>query len=177
MKKIFSQVVNLKKLKNIIKEEKIIINGNEKTIYRVKREHNYYQIPGRGTLDRCRWLVQKEEMKYICSIHPVSSITCKMPHLKFYHNRKYKNLSIGVGEYGRNWALKCPAKFKDDFSKDDKVEKFKHLKRVADDLGIETYIPEILKYLEKINENNYKEYINKNILEELKKDEYNLFTI
>ena len=78
-------VENAEKLKEIIDKEIINVNGVEKEIYVAKKEHNYYDIPERGTLDRCRWLVKKGEMRFICSIHPVSSITCKMPHLKFYH--------------------------------------------------------------------------------------------
>lgn len=149
----------LKSVKTVI----VNINGRDVQIYKVDKMHNYQDIHDRGHLDRCRWLVRKSDTIFVCGIHPVVSITCDMPHLKFFFNRKTKHLSLGVGEYGRNWALKCPAKF-DRTILDFKLSKLYHLKSVCDDLGIETRLPVIISYIEKITENNYTSMLDVDIL-------------
>ena len=150
-------------LKNEIQEIIVNINGNNIPIYKVNKKHNYKDIPDRGNLDRCKWLVQKSETVFVCGIHPVVSITCDMPHLRFFFNRKTKHLSLGVAEYGRNQALKCPAKF-DKTRIDFKLSKLYHLQRVCDDLKIDTRLPEIISYIKKMTPNNYMSMLDVDIL-------------
>lgn len=152
-----------KLLKNEIREIIVNINGNNISLYKVDKKHNYQDIPDRGNLDRCRWLVKKSSDVFVCGIHPVVSITCDMPHLRFFFNRKNKHLSLGVSEYGRNWALKCPAKF-DKAKIDFKLSKLYHLQRVCDDLNIDTRLPEIISYIKKMTSDNYISMLDVNIL-------------
>lgn len=140
------------------------INGNNITLYKVDKQHNFMDIPDRGYIDRCRFLVKKSDTMFVCGIHPVSSVTCDMPHLRFYFNRKTLNLSIGVGEYGRNWALKCPVKFGSDII-DYKLSKLNHLNQVCLDLGIETHLPKIIDYISGITINNFESKLDINILD------------
>lgn len=150
-------------LEKEIYEIKTNINGIEIPLYKVDKKHNYQDIPDRGHLDRCRWLVKKSDKMFICGIHPVVSITCDMPHLRFFFNRKTKHLSLGVSEYGRNWALKCPAKF-DKTKIDFKLSKLYHLQRVCDDLQIETRLPEIINHIKKMTPTNYMYMLDVDIL-------------
>lgn len=150
-------------LKNSIQEISTSINGNTIKLYKVAKQHNYQDIPDRGNLDRCRWLIKKSNTVFVCGIHPVVSITCDMPHLRFFFNRKTKHLSLGVGEYGRNWALKCPAKF-DKSHIDFKLSKLYHLQHVCDDLKVDTWLPEIIAYIRRMTVDNYKSMLEVNII-------------
>ena len=147
-------------LKDNLKEECHTINGKCIKLYKYRGKKQNYTIPDRGTIDRCTWLRQKSEDLFVCGIHPVTSITCVMPHLRFWHNKQHNNLYIGTMQYGRNWALKCGVEF-DKNSIDLKIDKLTHLKLVCDDLGIETYIDDIIKVAKSLNINNYTKILNK----------------
>lgn len=104
--------------------------------------------PDRKESPRCHWLFEKEGT-YRCRVHPVRSVTCGMPHCRFYHNANTHSTSIGVSQYGRNWALKCPVEFGpyDEESVQSRILWLDRLNAVADDCGIKTFLPEILDYL------------------------------
>jgi hypothetical protein len=105
--------------------------------------------PNRGTIERCHWLFEKDGT-YRCRIHPMRSITCGMPHLRFFYTDTTHTTSLGLSQYGRNWALQCPVSF----GKVDEQSVFLRtiwlgrLLDTAKDMDIETYLPEILRYLE-----------------------------
>lgn len=99
---------------------------------------------------RCHWLFEKEET-YRCRIHPVRSVTCGMPHCRFFHSETAHETTttIAVSQFGRNWALKCPVEFNevDEESVQTRILWLQRLNDSANDVGVETYLPEILEYL------------------------------
>lgn len=135
-----------------IKQKVININGQDKFYYSHPKDPpstcNRVSYPDRSNLQRCHWLFEDGGL-YKCMIHPVRSITCRMPHLRFFHNRKTNKTSMGVSQFGRNWALGCPIEFVgyDEDSVQSRIESLKILNETANDLGIKTYLPEILDYL------------------------------
>lgn len=121
-------------------------------------------------IPRCTFTHRDTDGLTKCAIHPVRSITCDMPHVRFIY-RKNSTVSIGIVQYGRNWAMGCPVKFHEPANeeewqknKDNVLRKLKHLNRNAQDLNIETYLPEVIEYLEKIPYKNYSEYLGKLIV-------------
>lgn len=129
------------------------VNGKDVLIYSHPKDNskdcNRVDYPDRPNLERCHWLFEKDG-KYLCEIHPIRSITCGMPHLRFFHNKNTGHTSLGVSQFGRNWALGCPVHFEgfDEESVQTRIYWLKELKEAADDLGIKTYLPEIIEYLE-----------------------------
>lgn len=94
---------------------------------------------------KCNHLQYGEDGLSFCDIQPVKSITCHMPHnvVKFSRGTTH----IRKQQFGRNWALGCPVKFRGfDYERFTTVDVplFERLGVVGDDLGIETWIPEIL---------------------------------
>ena len=150
-------------LKELVYPIEYNINGNIITLYKCDSIPNFYDIPDRGNINRCRWLVKRSDIIFVCGIHPVVSIMCDMPHLRFFHNRKNKTLSLGVSQYGRNWLLKCPVVF-DKNVVDFKLSKLYHLQRVCDDLKVDTYLPEIISYIRRMTPSNYLSMLDVNIL-------------
>ena len=98
---------------------------------------------------RCRWLFEKDGT-YRCKIHPVRPITCGLPHIRFFQVEKTRHTTIGTSQFGRNFRLKCPVEFSqvDESSIATKIYWLKRLQNCADDLKIETFLPEIISYLE-----------------------------
>ena len=136
-------------------EEKILnVNGKEIKFYSHPSDKpavaNKVTYEDRGTIQRCHWLFQDDAGLYKCRIHPMRSITCGMPHLRFFYNSKNSHTSLGVSQFGRNWALGCPVEFGtyDEESVQGRIHWLRLLEVAADDLGIETYLPEILDYLD-----------------------------
>lgn len=86
-----------------------------------------------------------------CCIHLDRSHTCKFPHIRFYHNTRQPGIMrMGVHQYGRNWAMKCPISFLP-FNIDEirgKIQTLKDFYRDIQYLGTETWLPEIINYLE-----------------------------
>lgn len=170
----------LVKLKSKIREEKHIVNDKEISFYIYDREPNNMYLPNKTTenkyRDRCVWMILDDDGLYKCHIHPVRSVTCDMPHIRFDWNSKSKMLTITTRQYGRNWALGCPAIFeppKDEAQfndiKKDRLRKFDHLKQCTEDLGIDintTYLPEIISYLEPLTFDNYRSKLGFDILHE-----------
>lgn len=104
--------------------------------------------PDRKEQPRCHWLFEKEGT-YRCRIHPVRSVTCGMPHCRFFHNVNTHTTTIGLSQFGRNWALKCPVEFGpvDEASTQTRILWLERLYATAEDCGIDTFLPEILDYL------------------------------
>lgn len=103
---------------------------------------------GRPNLERCHWLFERDGT-YRCKIHPMRSITCGMPHLRFFFNKETCTTVLGVSQYGRNWALGCPVEFGgyDEQSVKERLYWLERLYWVAVELEVETYLPEITAYL------------------------------
>lgn len=120
-----------------------------------------WTYPDRGTIQRCSMMFQIHDNVVGCGIHPIRSITCRMPHLNAVHNNKYGTY-IGVKQFGRNWLLGCPVKLQkptlEDFeiAKADKIDKLSHLNKNCEDVGVETWLPETLNILNQIE---YKDYL------------------
>ena len=159
---------NLHRLRDGIQEVKRTINGIERSFYIFKLQKTTYFVPSKGpngkTVDRCTWQTHQDD-KFYCGIHPVESITCIIPHMRWFYNSRSKALSIATSQYGRNWALGCPIKFnapsnEEQFNiiKESRLEKLSHLLRCADDLGVDTWLPEMIKFIEQITFDNQNKY-------------------
>ena len=103
----------------------------------------------RDERERCHWLFEKEGT-HRCRIHPIRSVTCGMPHCRVFLNKNTRTSTIGLSQFGRNWALKCPVVFGavDEESTLSRIHWLDILNRVSQDLGIDTFLPEILTYLD-----------------------------
>lgn len=166
----------LVKVREGIKEETHEINGKEVKLWRYPNEPVDFfrdrRYPKPVTKPSCTWIgTQKGENYGSCTIHPISSTTCKIPHMRFFHN-KSGTVSIGTADYGRGWIINCPAIKnppidEEEFiqHKEEKLEKFEMLRKVAIDLNCEdNYIEDIIKYIKSIPYENYQEYLCKNII-------------
>lgn len=148
------------------------VNGKQVTIYKCNTAKNEMYIPGKDkVMPRCRWQWEKRPGLFLCGIHPVRSITCMMPHLKMPYHKNSKSTSLCISQYGRNWALKCPITFSPPATeaefeeiKESRIDKLVHLHTNAIELNIETYLPQIIEYIEKIPFDNYLDYTGKDIL-------------
>lgn len=136
-----------------IEERVYNINGKEVTFYSCpklpEKECPVVSWDDKPARYRCRWMIEKEGT-YRCSIHPVRSITCALPHCRFYFSRSTRATSITLSQYGRNWALKCPIKFEPVLDEEGVQNRMLWLGRLNDaakDCGIDTWLPEILYYL------------------------------
>ena len=164
-------VENLHSFRDTIEKESHYINDKEVFIYRcgqpLQTIHNPYKDRDSNT---CHYLFKNSEGLYRCGIHPVRSITCRVPHVRLFTNNK-GSVSFAVSQYGRNWALGCPIKFKEcedekQFNKikGERLALLGYLNRVAHDLNCETYLPEMLNYIQNATFENHKQMLGKDIL-------------
>ena len=142
---------NIKELIESLVPTYVTINSSEYKLFKSSLPPNEYTFADRGTLKRCHWDLPTEDGRLGCGIHTVSSLTCKMPHIRFFHNSKTMSTSIGHSQYGRNWALKCPAVLsKVEFSEaalDTAIANFMLLNEYCKYFNIETWSDEILTAL------------------------------
>lgn len=154
---------NLHGIQAAVVPEKHIINGEEITLYKDSSPnqmiHNPYKERESQT---CKWLFKNPEGLYRCGVHPVRSITCRMPHFKIRYSRG--TVSLGVMQYGRNWAVGCPVSFKEpkteeefNMVKADRLATLEYWQKVANDMNCDTYLPEIIDYIKKTTFENYKQ--------------------
>lgn len=152
------------------------INEKEVQLYTFAKPFPMMFLPRKGEhgkeVPRCYWVHKREDDHIVCGIHPVRSITCRMPHMRVFHNKKSGHVSITNSQFGRNWALGCLVEFaqpatEEQFNqvKAGRLEKLNYLLKIADDFNVKTYLPEVIKYVEDIKFDNYQSYLNKNILE------------
>lgn len=144
----------LGRLEELIQEEHHTINGKDVVFYSVPKPDKecamYVSWPDRQVQPRCRWLFEKGGT-YRCQIHPVRSITCGMPHCRMLHQVRTRTTFIGLAQYGRNFRLKCPVKFCegiDEKSIQSRMYWLKRLDAAAHDIGVTTWIPEIVEYVD-----------------------------
>lgn len=148
------------------------INGQSIIVHVYEQEPNSLYLPTRDkVIDRCTWCFQENETTFRCGIHVVESITCIMPHLRFFHVSGSNRASIGISQFGRNWALKCPViltppdnEEQFEINKGNRIQKLERLNQIGLDLNIDTYIPEILDYISTLNFSNYSYALNRNVL-------------
>lgn len=140
-------------LVNRIKPQIVNINGKEVEFFVSDKDKNSeafrLEWPDRKEQPRCHWLFEKDGT-YRCRIHPVRSVTCGLPHCRFFHSKATHTTTIGVSQFGRNWALRCPVEFGqvvDEASTQSRILWLERLYATAQDCGIDTFLPEILHYL------------------------------
>lgn len=135
--------------------EDVVINVNGKDVRMWvhpaddNKTANRLSWPDRAETTRCHWLFEKDGT-HRCSIHPIRSITCGLPHVRFLYTAKTNHTTIGTLQFGRNFRLKCPVKFTefDEESVQTKILWLKRLNNCAIDMGVPTFLPEIISYLE-----------------------------
>lgn len=131
----------------------IDINGSSIVYWVSDKDHgkdaNKLSWEDRAERERCHWLFEKERT-HRCRIHPIRSVTCGMPHCRMFLNKNTRTSTIGLSQFGRNWALKCPVVFGDvdEESTLSRIHWLNILNNVSQDLGIDTFLPEILMYLD-----------------------------
>ena len=105
--------------------------------------------PDRGEKARCHWLIHSEGL-HKCGIHPIRPTTCAIPHMRFMYCTRSNNTCIGTYQYGRNHNLGCPIRFDkyDEPSVQNKIKWLHRLNQIAADMKVDTFFPEIIKYLE-----------------------------
>ena len=118
---------------------RIFINGEEESVY--IRENN--------PKEPCIFLKEKGwfKKKLLCDIHVEKPTHCALPMIEI--DRTKDSARLIKRPRGRNWRFGCPAKFKDfdyyEFLTWDLV-KLKQLNAIAHDLGVRTWLPEILTW-------------------------------
>lgn len=141
---------NIRELVNSLKEITVDVNGKSFILYKSKLPYKTYYFEDRGTLNRCHWNIPVSQDKLGCGIHQVSSLTCKFPHVRFNYSKERKTTHIGLMQYGRNWALKCPIKFVDEFRKETVeklIVKFELLAKYCDYFQVDNYCKNVLDKL------------------------------
>lgn len=147
---------DLDDLSSLIEEKVVNINGEDRIFYVCPKDKPYagqwHYYEGRGEKQRCHWM-RELNGKFCCGIHPIRSVTCALPHIRFYKVKKTNRTVLRLMQYGRNHKLGCPIKFgeKSEEGMDQKIFWLKVLNDCANDLGINTWLPEIIEYLEEGN--------------------------
>lgn len=137
---------------NRVQQQVVDINGKEVSFFVSDRDKTrqafHLEWADRKEQPRCHWLFEKDGT-YRCRIHPVRSVTCGLPHCRFFHSTAIHTTTIGLSQFGRNWALKCPVEFGDvdEESVQSRILWLERLNATAEDCGIDTFLPEILEYL------------------------------
>ena len=173
----------LERLRKGLKQEMHTINFKQVPVYVFKLEkQNLYLSQKDRVVERCTWAFSPNRdnpseptdsfTTYYCHIHPVTSITCKMPHLRFMNNSRSDVCRIGIYQFGRNWATKCPIVFKAPeteheflYNKKNRLDKLEYLQKVSEELNIPTYLPDIIEFVSKISFHNYRNYLNVDIID------------
>lgn len=138
------------------KELPISVDGKEFKYYSVapmtaKDNHDIW-CNGHTVLN-CRWIFLRDGKK-LCKIHEYRCITCGFPHMELYPNHIGTKGYLGHKQFGRNWQLGCKVDIRRPLDKetlDDNIYWLTRLNTVADYLGVNTYLPEILSTLNKID--------------------------
>jgi len=177
LEKLGLPVENIDDLRENLKTFEHIINGKVVKLYEFRKKYPLLYLPRKGKeVKRCYWVHKFDDGRIGCGIYPLRSLTCRMPHMRFYYNNRTGHSVISTREFGRNWALGCEMEFKQPeteqefiISKKDRIEKLKYLQKVADELNVDTYVPEIIKYVEAIPFRGYEFCLKRNILEPVPK--------
>lgn len=175
----------VEELRSNLVKSKHAINGKEISLYTFAKHFPMMFLPRKGEngkeVPRCYWVHKREDQHIVCGIHPVRSITCRMPHMRVFHNKKSGRVSITNTQFGRNWALGCLIEFykpanEDEFAyvKSGRLEKLEYLLRISDDFNVKTYLPEVIAYVKQIGFDNYQSYLGKNILDKQPKKLFNI---
>lgn len=106
--------------------------------------------PDRKPRDTCHFMFQDGDW-WRCKIHPIKSITCGIPHMRFFHNKKSQKTSIGISQYGRNWAMKCPEVLNTRLATEEELSGriywLERLNEAAKCFNVKTFLPQVLEYL------------------------------
>ena len=147
---------DLSDLSSIIQQHTINIQGEDRVIYVCPKDSAYsgqwHYFEGKGDRQRCHWM-RELDGKFCCGIHPIRSVTCALPHIRFYGVKKTNRTVLRMMQYGRNHKLGCPIELGEvsEEGMQEKIHWLDVLRQCADDLGIKTWLPEIVEYLEQGN--------------------------
>jgi len=85
-----------------------------------------------------------------CSIHAVKPVNCMLPHICIGYSSKNQVASLTKHGFGFRWISDCKTVFRQFDAKELTWDLLvlKHLQRTANDLGIDTYLSEIIDWLE-----------------------------
>ncbi len=163
----------IQELVDSLQEFAVDVGNNKFVLYRSKLPYQIHIFDDRGVLKRCHWNIPVNDDKLGCGIHQVSSLTCKFPHVRFMYNKKNKTTHVGIMQYGRNWALKCPVKFVKEFrieTVENLINKFELLSKYCDYFQIDNYCSNILDVLRSVHtEDDIDRFCDKDILVNISK--------
>lgn len=146
-------VDNIKELYDSLYEVKVPFNGKDRVLYKSRLPYNIYHYEDRGDLKRCHWVVPIDDTRKGCAIHQVRALTCIFPHIRLNYNNSRKTTHIGLMQYGRNWALKCPVEFDKTFYPEtvqNVINKFKLLQTYCDYFEEDNYCQKIIDTLSSV---------------------------
>ncbi|MBQ2856688.1 MAG: hypothetical protein IJE78_06130 [Bacteroidaceae bacterium] len=158
-------------LQNSMKPTHHVVNGKEITLYRDSSKlQSLYSSEQDKQVDTCPYLFKNAEGLYRCGVHPVRSITCRMPHLRVFYTN-HGCVSVGISQYGRNWRIGCEVQFQkckaaEQFEqiKSQRIDQLKYLLRVAEDCNFNTYLPALIEYAQHATFSNYEQFLNRDIM-------------
>ena len=165
-------VDNIKELVESLVPINVDVYGKDKLLYKSRLPYNTYEFADRGVLNRCHWDIPVGDGKLGCGIHLVSSLTCKFPHIRFNYRADKKTTHIGLMQYGRNWALKCPIVFDKTFYPEtvqNVISKFELLSKYCDYFEVENHCQLIIDTLSMVKtEEDIQKVTGKDILNQQK---------
>jgi Fe-S-cluster containining protein len=99
---------------------------------------------------QCSFLFEQDG-RQLCGVHKIHPNHCSLPHIQIDQTNG-KRTRLLKRQYGRNWALGCEAK-EEPFDYDEflywDLPCMRKLMFNAEDLQMETWLPEVVTYLEK----------------------------
>lgn len=149
-------VENIAKVLTLLEPVSVEVNGNIKTMYHVKEQgscnHGIY-VTGKPNRLQCRWIIERDDGRRHCGIHPIRSVTCGFPHMELFRVGVDKGYSyLGIKQYGRNHQLGCPVQFEQNVFNlevfEEKLYWLTRLQAICHYLDIPTWLDEIINYLQ-----------------------------
>ena len=105
-----------------------------------------YPMPAKKVCD----FLQKKDGQWICSVHAVKPTNCLLPHIWVGFSRKDLATRLSKRPFGSRWISDCESQFgKFSLGELETWDLFvlQRMLRNAQDLGIDTYLPEIIGWL------------------------------
>lgn len=143
---------NLAELLGALKKVKTSCNGHEVEVH-VHLNDKPARFTGTKTCDFLRKPTEGEFAgKFICGVHTAKPFHCWAPHF-VVRQRDNSTSFISRMQFGRNHQFGCPVVFNSSlqyFEKDyqQDIDKLKWMEDIAYDLGIKTWIPQMIHWLE-----------------------------
>lgn len=152
----------LRKTRTLMEPELHTINGCSVKLYRHPERSQEIAVRNREPRSMCAHLFQYDDTHFRCSIHPIRSLTCRMPHTRIFYSVR-GTVSFGISQFGRNHLLGCKIQFKEPVTaeefntvKANRLDMLNYMLQIATDLKCETHVPTVIAYVDRCTFENYK---------------------